>query len=244
LHFDAIAGSEQILAADTVILAIGQEPDLSFLPKDIKVHRKIISVDEDGATSRPIYFAGGDAAIPTRKVAWAVGSGRRAAHVIDQMLRGRSEQKSPEKPMAESKLLDTDFIRKEERAKAPMLPVCDRCEGFAEVERGLDGQQAIAEANRCLRCEGMCLVACPYDVPQFGAEDNPKMQKCDFCLQEWEEGKQPICVRSCTMRAMDAGPVEELKAKYGDVKEAEGFSYYKKSEPAIFFKPKLDSKGR
>jgi anaerobic dimethyl sulfoxide reductase subunit B (iron-sulfur subunit) len=84
----------------------------------------------------------------------------------------------------------------------------------------------------------MCLVACPYGAPQFGAEDNPKMQKCDFCLEEWAQGKQPICVRSCTMRALDAGPIEELRAKYGDVREAEGFSYYEKSEPNIIFKPK------
>jgi len=85
----------------------------------------------------------------------------------------------------------------------------------------------------------MCLVACPYSAPQFDAEDNPKMQKCDFCLEEWAQGKKPICVRSCTMRALDAGSIDELRAKYGDIKEAEGFSYYEKSEPAITFKPKL-----
>jgi anaerobic dimethyl sulfoxide reductase subunit B (iron-sulfur subunit) len=85
----------------------------------------------------------------------------------------------------------------------------------------------------------MCFVACPYDVPQFGSEHNPKMQKCDLCLEEWEKGKKPICVRSCTMRAMDVGPIEELRAKYGDAKEAEGFSYREKTAPAITFKPKF-----
>ncbi len=239
LHFDAIAGSEQVLPADTVILAIGQEPDLSFLPKDIKVNRGIISIDEDGATSRPKYFAGGDAAIPERRVAWAIGSGRRAAQAIDRVLKGLPKEKPADKPTTiESKLLDTDFIEKRGRVKSPILPIRDRHQSFAEVERGLDSEQARIEAKRCLLCQGMCLVACPYHAPQFGAEDNPKMQKCDFCLEEWAQGKQPICVRSCTMRALDAGPIDELRAKYGDVRKTKGFPYYEKSEPAIIFKPK------
>lgn len=238
LHFDAIEGSEKVLPADTVIIAIGQEPDLSFLPGDIKVKRGIISIDEEGATSRGKYFAGGDAAQSQRKVAYAIGSGRKAAQAIDRMLRGLPRKKPTEKPeKAEFKLLDTDFIEKKKRVKIPALPVRDRQSSFTEVELGLDSKQARAEADRCLLCKGMCLVACPYNAPQFGAEDNPRMQKCDLCVEEWEKGKQPICVRSCTMRAMDAGPIEELRAKYGDIREAEGFYYYEKSEPAITFKP-------
>ena len=151
---------------------------------------------------------------------------------------GQAEVEEPAEKLKESKLIDTDFIEKKERVKIPKLPVQDRHQGFAEVEQGLDIEQAKAEADRCLLCRGMCFVACPYDAPQFGAEDNPKMQKCDLCLEEWEKGKQPICVRSCTMRALDAGPMEELRAKYGDIREAEGAPYYPKSEPSIIFKPK------
>jgi len=240
LHFDAIEGSESVLPADTVILAIGQEPDLYFLPRDIRTRRGIISIDECGATSRQKYFAGGDAAIPERKVAYAIGSGRKAAQAIDRQLRGLSPEKPEEKPLATTfKLVDTDFIGKKERMAASALPVTDRRDNFAEVERDLNTEQAKMEANRCLLCQGMCFVACPYGAPQFGAEDNPRMQKCDFCMEEWEQGKQPICVRSCTMRALAAGAIDELRTTYGDVREAEGFSYYKKSEPVITFKRKL-----
>ncbi|MFC2002194.1 FAD-dependent oxidoreductase [Chloroflexota bacterium] len=239
LHFDAIKGSETVLPADTVILAIGQEPDLSFLPSDIKVNRGMISIGEDGATSRQKYFAGGDAAIPERRVAWAIGSGRKAAQAIDRSLRGLPREKSSESTATpEFKLVDTDFIEKKERVSIPVLPVVKRSQNFTEVELGLDNESAKAEANRCLLCRGMCLVACPYNTPQFGVEDNPKMQKCEFCLEDWEQGDKPICVRSCTMRALDAGPIEELRAKYGDIRSAEDFPYHEKSEPAITFKPK------
>lgn len=239
LHFDAIAGSEAVLLADTVILAIGQEPDLSFLPKDIKVSRGIISINEEGATSREKYFAGGDVATAEGRVAWAIGSGRRAAQAIDRYLMDLPEQKLGEKlVITESKLLDSDFIEKRERVKVPTLSLTDRLQNFAEVELGLDSEQAKAEANRCLICRGMCFVACPYKAPQFGAEDNPKMQKCDLCLDRWSEKKKPICVAACPLRALDAGLIEELKTKYGDIREAEGFVYFEKVSPSIIFKPK------
>ncbi len=243
LQFDAIKGSETILPADTVISAVGQEPELSFLPADIKVKNGVISIDENGATSRRKYFAGGDAAISEKRVAWAIGSGRRAAEAIDRFLSGLPAEKPAKKTQTvKSKLVDTDFIKKKKRTSAPALPVAVRHQNFNEVELGLDTEPAKAEADRCLVCRAMCSVACPYGAPQFGIEDNPKMQKCNFCVEDWEQGDKPICVRSCTMRALDAGPIEELRARYGDIKSAEGFIYHKKTEPAITFKPKSYSR--
>ena len=244
LHFDAIAGSESILPADTVIMAIGQDPDLSFLPAGIEVNRGMISIDEDGVTSRAKYFAGGDAATSQRKLAWAIGSGRRVALAIDRYLRQVPKEEPARKPTRESKFTNTDFMPKKERVAIPMLPVADRHWGFAEVELGVSNKQAKTEAERCLRCHGMCSIACPYDTPQFGAEDNPKMQKCNLCLEEWSQGSKPLCVRSCTMRALDADEIDVLRAKYGDVKKAEGFTYYKKNEPSITFKPKVKAAAR
>ena len=198
----------------------------------------MIDVDEDGVTSRPKYFAGGDASSSQRKLAWAIGSGRRAAQAIDRYLRGVCKEEASTKPIRESQFTNTDFMPKKERVTIPMLPVANRRRGFAEVELGLSDKQAKAEADRCIRCQGMCSVACPYHTPQFGAENNPKMQKCTLCLEEWEQGKKPLCVRSCTMRALDADAIDVLRAKYGDVREAEGFTYYEKNEPSVTFKPK------
>lgn len=85
---------------------------------------------------------------------------------------------------------------------------------------------------------GMCLDSCPHEAPQFGEEQDAKMQKCDLCLGRWEEGKPPVCVAACPTRALDVGPIEELEAKYGDVREAAGFAYDDVLRPCVILKPK------
>ncbi len=102
-------------------------------------------------------------------------------------------------------------------------------DGIVVVDRGL-----CLGKDSCQRC----LEVCPYKAPQFGAEENAKMQKCDFCLERWVEGKPPICVAGCPMRALDAGPLEDLQAKYGGAHHAVGFTYKTKIRPAVVFKPK------
>ena len=100
----------------------------------------------------------------------------------------------------------------------------------------------IAVADECLGKDscGLCVESCPYGALQFGAEKNPKIQKCDLCLERWGEGKKPICVAGCPMRALDAGPIEEMEAKYGKIREAVGFTYEDKLKPSVIFKPKSE----
>jgi len=103
-------------------------------------------------------------------------------------------------------------------------------------ERGI----VVVDGDACLGKDAclLCLEACPYDAPQFGAEDNAKMQKCDLCLERWQEGKKPTCVMACPTEALDAGHLGELKATYGDVTEAAGFGYSAKVVPSVVFRPK------
>lgn len=123
-------------------------------------------------------------------------------------------------------------------------PKCvEICPVEAISKRKEDGV-VVVNGEDCLGKEscGQCLEACVYAAPQFGAEENAKMQKCDFCLDRLAECKKPICVDACPMRALDASPIEELKTKYGDISEAEGFICDKELSPSVIFKPKKNIK--
>jgi anaerobic dimethyl sulfoxide reductase subunit B (iron-sulfur subunit) len=121
-------------------------------------------------------------------------------------------------------------------------PTCvSVCPANAITKRLEDGI-VLVDRDKCLgnkNCNELCKKACPYDAPQFGVEDNAKMEKCNACLERLKEGKKPVCVEACPMQALDAGPLEELKANYGDIQTAEGFRYSGKIGPSIIFRPKI-----
>jgi anaerobic dimethyl sulfoxide reductase subunit B (iron-sulfur subunit) len=124
-------------------------------------------------------------------------------------------------------------------------PACvSACPANAITKRVEDGIVTV-DRDTCLGKDdcGLCHEACPYEAPQFGAEKNAKMQKCDLCVDRWAEGKKPVCVISCPMQALDAGPIDELRTKYGDVRETEGFECSEALAPSITFKPKKDTLG-
>jgi anaerobic dimethyl sulfoxide reductase subunit B (iron-sulfur subunit) len=118
-------------------------------------------------------------------------------------------------------------------------PACaDACPAGAIAKRDEDGIMAV-DREQCLgngNCDMFCKQACPYDVPQFGVEEDAKMQLCTLCRDRLAQQKKPACVDACPMRALDAGPIDELKKKYGDIKEVEGFSCSKETNPSITFK--------
>jgi len=94
---------------------------------------------------------------------------------------------------------------------------------------------------RCLGRDtcGQCLDACPYEAIGFADEPDAKAEKCDFCWQRVTNDEKPLCVVSCPMRALDAGPLAQLKEKYGDRREAKGFVYDSAIRPSIVFKGKI-----
>jgi formate dehydrogenase beta subunit len=151
-----VPGSEVILPIDTVVVAIGQTGDLSFLrPEDgIATSQGRIVVDPDTlATTAPGVFSGGDAAFGPRIAITAVANGKRAARSIDDHLRGRI---SPdEDPVVEidvheryRRVLDYEAIP---RQKPPTRPISRRI-GIAEVEECFGEREARLEGTRCLHC--------------------------------------------------------------------------------------------
>lgn len=246
LHIDVIQGSEQILAADTVIWAIGQVPDLGFLSGFAGVEvskRGTIAVDpETFETSVPGVFAGGDVIGEEASVIHCIADAQKATVYIDRYLKGEvlRESRLVKTPKASDIKVDIPAdIERAERQKVPQLTTAERSGNFRETSLGFNQAEATAEAKRCLICAGrLCRDVCPYDAPQFGVEENAKMQMCDFCPDKLKVNEKPICVAACPMRALDAGPLDELKAKYGEVTEARGFAY-SSIKPSIVFKPKL-----
>ena len=117
-------------------------------------------------------------------------------------------------------------------------PTCiSACPADAITKRTQDGI-VVVDKESCLGKEacGLCKEACPYHAPQFGDEQEARVEKCDLCADRWQQGKKPVCVEACPMRALDAGPLDDLEAKYGALKEVNGFAYAEKNRPSVVFK--------
>ncbi len=149
------SNSESVIECDTVILAIGQTPNVEFLrPEDgVRVSPRglIVADRETLMTSSPGVFAGGDCVFGPRLIIDSVGDGRRIAASIDRYLTGR-ERPAPE---YEIEVLDRHRMFSDlmdlDREPVPMLSL-DRRTGVTEVETGYDEAEAMREARRCLRC--------------------------------------------------------------------------------------------
>jgi formate dehydrogenase beta subunit len=150
-------GTESVIPCDTVILAIGQTSDLSFLAPEDEVEttrQGTIKIDpETLMTTAPGIFAAGDIAFGPRLIINAVADGRKAAQEIDRFLRG-SDWK-PKERFVQITVLDHHSMAQSfdeyTRLEVPTIPL-DRRTGITEVESGFTEQQARAEASRCLRC--------------------------------------------------------------------------------------------
>jgi len=164
LHIDAVEGSEHILDADTVIFALGQEPDIDLLSRlsGIEITKRgTIAVDpETLETGHAGVFAGGDA-VTAGHIIDAIAAGRKAASWIDQYLGGLGiidevlapPEEVPELSPAQQALLSVGGDP--ERPQPSLLAVEQRLAGFGEVELDLAEQTALIETTRCLKCDQM-----------------------------------------------------------------------------------------
>jgi DMSO reductase iron-sulfur subunit len=113
-------------------------------------------------------------------------------------------------------------------------PVClDACPNQAITKEEKYGA-VLVDSSKCTGAR-KCFNACPYGAPQFeGDAPGLKMTKCTMCIDRLGQGLAPICVLSCSMRALEFGPIDVLREKYGGllVSVREGFSRCRVSCPA------------
>ena len=171
--------------ADSVVLAIGQHADLSFIKPEDNIEvtpNGSIKIDpETLATTAPGIFSGGDVAFGPRILIDAVANGKQAALSIDDHLRGgdRSTHFSlrVEKIPTFAYRMPEDYEKCER--EAPPTTALNRRTGISEVESGYDEAEAIAQAERCLSCHVQTI----YD-PQKCVLCNRCVDICpEFCLK-------------------------------------------------------------
>jgi formate dehydrogenase beta subunit len=181
-----IEGSEKIFPADTIIMAIGQTGDFSFLrPEDrIEARGGRIVIDPDTlATTAPGVWAGGDAAFGPRIAINAIADGKLAARSIDEHFRGEVR---PDTEVDVAIDVHARFERELDyegipRQKPPSRPIARRI-GIAEVEECFGELEARREGTRCLHCWTNTIFE---QDPQAGTE-------CILC-----GGCQDICPEDC-----------------------------------------------
>jgi 2-oxoacid:acceptor oxidoreductase delta subunit (pyruvate/2-ketoisovalerate family) len=150
-------GEVETLEADSLVLALGQEVDLSLLDRvpGLEVQDGTVKVGTDMMTGYEGIFAGGDMVPAERTVTVAVGHGKKAARNIDAWLRGGRYEPAPKHALASIDKLNTWYYSDAPKTMRPVLDLARRQSTFEEVQGGLDESSAQFEARRCLSC-GNC----------------------------------------------------------------------------------------
>jgi putative selenate reductase len=165
----AVPGSEFRLEADSIILAIGQKPDLAFLDGAGLTFRKdgaIVTDPHSRRTEAERVYAGGDVTRGPAIIIQACEDGRRAARAIcEQLGIGFTPPAAPMPELGQDDILQVKGARARKVAQhgAEMLPVAQRA-GFACVQQTLSEAAARSEAQRCLQCStycDKCVEVCP-----------------------------------------------------------------------------------
>jgi len=206
--FPQPTGETEDLAADSLVLALGQEADLRLLEgvPGIEVEDGVVKVGPNMMTGHAGIFAGGDMVPAERTVTVGVGHGKRAARNIDAWLRGEEWAHPPRPELAGFETLNTWYYSDAPRAQQPRLEAARRTSGFEEVVSGLDESNAVFEARRCLSCGNCfscdnCYGVCPDNaVIKLGAPGERYEIDLDYCKG------CGLCAAECPCGAIEMVP--------------------------------------
>jgi 2-oxoacid:acceptor oxidoreductase delta subunit (pyruvate/2-ketoisovalerate family) len=190
-------GEFETMEADSLVLALGQDVDLSLLDglSGLEIKSGTVQVSTNMMTGHPGIFAGGDMVPSERTVTVAVGHGKKAAHHIDAWLRGKTFEATDKHELASFDKLNPWYYSDADKTVRPMLDIIRRQTSFDEVQGGLNETNALFEARRCLSCGNCfecdnCYGVCPDNAviklgPGKGFQFNYDYCKgCGLCVTE------------------------------------------------------------
>jgi 2-oxoacid:acceptor oxidoreductase delta subunit (pyruvate/2-ketoisovalerate family) len=203
--FPQPTGEYETLDADSLVLALGQEVDLSLLETldGLSVEDGVVQVDPTTMmTGHPGVFAGGDMVPAERNVTVAIGHGKKAARHIDAWMKGETPQREFKHPIATFDQINPWYYSDAPKTMQPQLDLARRTSSFDEVQGGLAEDTALFEARRCLSCGNCfecdnCYGVCPDNaVIKLGAGKRFAFnyEYCKGC---------GICVTECPCGAID-----------------------------------------
>jgi 2-oxoacid:acceptor oxidoreductase delta subunit (pyruvate/2-ketoisovalerate family) len=155
--FPQPTGEFETLEADSLVLALGQDVDLSLLEgvPGLEIKDGTVQVGSNMMTGHAGIFAGGDMVPAERTVTVGVGHGKKAARHIDAWLRGASYAPAPKHELATFDKMNPWYYSDAPKTVRPVLETARRTSTFDEVVEGLDETTALFEARRCMSC-GNC----------------------------------------------------------------------------------------
>jgi NADPH-dependent glutamate synthase beta subunit-like oxidoreductase len=219
--FPQPTGEFETLEADSVVLALGQDVDLSLIEgvPGLAVDDGVVQVDAQMMTGHAGIFAGGDMVPAERNVTVAIGHGKKAARNIDAWLQGASYQAPAKNELASFDKLNPWYYSDAPKTVRPMLDILRRKSTFEEVQGGLDESNALFEARRCLSCGNCfecdnCYGVCPDNAvikhgPGKGFDFNLDYCKgCGICVAECPSGSIKMVPEDMERRARSTGRVK------------------------------------
>jgi 2-oxoacid:acceptor oxidoreductase delta subunit (pyruvate/2-ketoisovalerate family) len=195
--FPQPTGELETLESDTLVLALGQDVDLSLLNgvPGLEIKDGTVQVAPNLMTGHPGIFAGGDMVPSERTVTMGIGHGKKAARNIDAWLRSETYAATPKHELATYEKLNPWYFTDAPKTVRPTLDILRRISTFEEVQGGLDESNALFEARRCLSCGNCfecdnCYGVCPDNAviklgPGKRFEFNYDYCKgCGICVSE------------------------------------------------------------
>jgi NADPH-dependent glutamate synthase beta subunit-like oxidoreductase len=205
--FPQPTGEFETLEADSLVLALGQDVDLSLLDgvPGLAIENGVVKVASNMMTGHAGIFAGGDMVPSERTVTVAVGHGKKAARHIDAWLRDGAYAAAPKHELATFDKLNAWYYADAPKTVRPILDLARRTSTFEEVVRGLDETNALFEARRCLSCGNCfecdnCYGVCPDNAVIKLGPGKRFQFNLDYCKG------CGICVSECPCGAITMVP--------------------------------------